>query len=76
MSIAEIVDPCPACMGCMPGYGPDDMVCTCGATWCEEGLVPAWVPAMRQVIGVLAELLSRPGPPDPTVQDHEAEEKA
>jgi hypothetical protein len=27
-------------------------------------LVPVWVPAMRQLIGTLAELLTNPGPPD------------
>ncbi|GAA0853323.1 hypothetical protein GCM10009525_82750 [Streptosporangium amethystogenes subsp. fukuiense] len=37
---------------------------------------PVWRADLRKVIGVLAELLSRPGPADPTTQDHEAEERA
>lgn len=56
--------PCPACRGCLPGDGPDDEVCVCGSTWGPTPLVPTWVPAMRQLIGTLAQLLTEPGPPD------------
>lgn len=50
----------------MPGDGPDHEVCLCGSAWDAPALVPWWVPSMRQLIGALAELLTNPGPPDPT----------
>jgi hypothetical protein len=55
---------CPACGGCLPGDGPDALVCTCGAAWKSR---PApWAADMAELIGVLARLLAHPGPADPT----------
>lgn len=60
---------CPTCGGCFPGDGPDGQVCTCGSRWGPQPLVPVWVPAMRQLIGTLAELLTNPGPPDVVLEE-------
>lgn len=46
---------CPSCGGCYPGEGPPSSVCRCGSSW---------GPDLRELIRVLDEVLSDPGPPD------------
>lgn len=46
---------CPSCGGCMPDEGPPSLVCRCGSNW---------GPPLRELIRLLDEALSDPGPPD------------
>lgn len=39
----------------------------------DPRMEPAWADDFRALLLVLDRLLSRPGPPDPTTQDHEEE---
>lgn len=46
---------CPSCGGCYPFEGPPSQVCCCGSEWGD----------LNELIRLLDELLSDPGPPDP-----------